>query len=415
MPGYKVRDPSLAALGRDSIRWAEERMPALVRLRGEFASTKPLKGFRVGACLHVTKETAVLMRTLLAGGAEISLCASNPLSTQDDVAAALAEEGVSVYAWRGESEEEYYDCIMRVLMDGPQITMDDGGDLTVLAHERQLADGILGGTEETTSGVHRIKALEAEGILKYPVIAVNDAFTKYLFDNRYGTGQSAIDGVIRATGILLAGKRLVVCGYGWCGWGIAQRARGMGAQVIVTEINPLRALEAVMDGFAVMPMEEAAKVGDVFITATGNIRVIRAEHMALMKSGAIMANAGHFDVEIDVKGLASISISKRRVRPNVDEYSLPDGRRLYLLAEGRLVNLAAAEGHPGEVMMMSFSNQALSVKYLIERAGALEPKVHRVPEELDERVARLSMECMGIRIDEPTEEQRDYMRRWERA
>ncbi|MEM2602466.1 MAG: adenosylhomocysteinase [Candidatus Bathyarchaeia archaeon] len=417
MTGYKVRDPSLAASGRDSIRWAEGLMPVLLKLRERFASSKPLKGIRIGACLHVTKETAVLVRTLLAGGADVSLCASNPLSTQDDVAAALAEEGVNVYAWRGESEEEYYDCIRMVLKDCPRITMDDGGDLTVLAHEEfgQLAGDILGGTEETTSGVHRIKALEADGILKYPVIAVNDAFTKYLFDNRYGTGQSAIDGIIRATGILLAGKRLVVCGYGWCGKGIAQRAKGMGAQVIVTEISPLRALEAVMDGFQVMPMEEAARIGDIFVTATGNIGVIRAEHMALMKSGAIMANAGHFDVEVDVKALASISISRRRVRPHVDEYLLRDGRKLYLLAEGRLVNLAAAEGHPGEVMMMSFSNQALSVEYLVKRGETLEPRVHRVPEELDEEVARLSIECMGIRIDEPTEEQRSYMKRWGRA
>jgi len=417
MPRYKVKDPSLAGLGRDSIGWAEGLMPVLSRIKERFLASKPLRGIRVGACLHVTKETAVLVRALMAGGAEVSLCASNPLSTQDEVAAALAEEGVNVYAWRGESEDEYYGCIRDVLGDDPRITMDDGGDLTVLAHKEpgHPAEGIMGGTEETTSGVHRIRALEADGVLRYPVIAVNDALTKYLFDNRYGTGQSAIDGIIRATGILLAGKRFVVCGYGWCGRGIANRARGMGAHVIVTEISPLRALEATMDGFQVMPMGEAAKVGDVFVTATGNINVIRTEHMALMKSGAMMANAGHFDVEVDVEGLASISTSKRRVRPQVDEYILPGGKRLYLLAEGRLVNLAAAEGHPGEVMMMSFSNQALSVEYLVERGGTLEPKVHRVPRELDEEVARLSIECMGVGIDEPTDEQRSYLKRWDLA
>lgn len=409
----KIRDPSLAERGRKNIRIAESRMPVLMSIRRRFEEEKPLEGIRISACLHVTKETAVLISTLKIGGAEIALTASNPLSTQDDVAAALVEEGIEVYAWRGETEQEYMDNIREALKLKPQITMDDGGDITVEAHKLGYAEGIIGGTEETTTGVIRIKAMENEGILKYPVIAVNNAKTKYLFDNRYGTGQSTIDGIMRATNILLAGKNIVVAGYGWCGRGIAMRARGMGANVIITEIDPLKALEAVMDGFIVLTMEKASEVGDIFITATGNINVIRKEHIMKMKNGAILANSGHFNVEINLRDLESISISKERIRENVDEYTLKDGKKIYLIAEGRLVNLAAAEGHPSEVMDMSFSNQALAVKYILENRGKLKPKIHEVPVEIDQIVAKLKLKSMGIEIDEPTKEQIDYMRRWE--
>lgn len=413
MGDYKVKDIGLAEKGRLLIEWAERRMPVLMRIRERFAEERPLEGWRIGCCLHVTKETAVLVRTLMAGGAEVYLAGSNPLSTQDEVAAALAEEGVHVYAWRGETVEEYYECIGEVIRASPQITMDDGADLTFKVHEAG-ARGVKGGTEETTTGVVRLRAMAEAGELKYPVIAVNDAYTKYLFDNRYGTGQSTIDGLLRATNILLAGKTVVVAGYGWCGRGIAMRARGMGANVVVTEVDPLRALEAVMDGFRVMPMREAAKIGDVFITATGDINVIRAEHMELMKDGAILANSGHFNVEICIPDLERLAVEKRRVRDYVDEYRLRDGRRLYLIAEGRLVNLAAAEGHPSEVMDMSFSNQALSVEYLTKVEG-LPPKVHRVPEEIDRLVAKLKLEAMGVEIDELTEEQRAYLMEWRRG
>ena len=428
---YKVKDLGLAKQGKLEIKWAEMRMPVLMRIRERFEKEKPLKGIKIAACLHVTKETAVLVRTLIAGGAEVALAPSNPLSTQDSVAAALALEGVHVFAWRGMSVKEYYEAIGNALRYDPDITMDDGADLITTLHE--LYNGttsenveialktaghipditkVKGGTEETTTGVNRIKAMEMEGVLKYPVIAVNDAYTKYLFDNRYGTGQSTIDGILRATNILLAGKVAVVAGYGWCGRGIAMRLKGMGARVIVTEVNPLRALEAVMDGFEVMPMKEAARIGDIFITATGNINVIRKEHLELMKDGAILANAGHFNVEISIPDLKALSVSERRIRPNVTEYKLKNGKRLYLLAEGRLVNLAAAEGHPSEVMDLSFSNQALSVEYLVKRGKELKPRVYRVPEEIDMEVARLKLDSMGIRIDELTEEQRKYLKSW---
>lgn len=412
---FKIKDLSLAENGRKTVEWAESRMPVLIKLRKEFSQEKPLEGWRIGACLHVTKETAVLVRTLRAGGAEVFLCASNPLSTQDDVAAALAEEGVNVYAWRGETTEEYYQCIEDVLAYRPRITVDDGADLVTTVHtkRRELLGHIIGGTEETTTGVVRLRAMAREGKLGYPIIAVNDAYTKYLFDNRYGTGQSTLDGILRATSVLLAGKRLVVAGYGWCGRGIALRARGMGANVIVVETNPLKALEALMDGFLVASMEEAASQGDIFITATGNIDVIRREHMEKMKDGAILANAGHFNVEISLKDLEELATSKRTLRPNVEEYKLGDGRRLYLLAEGRLVNLAAAEGHPPEVMMMSFANQALSIAYLAREGRNLKPQVYRVPEEIDRRVAELALETYGVKLEGLTEKQRKYLESWE--
>lgn len=414
MNEFEVRDLSLADQGRVQIEWAESRMPVLVEIKKIFEKRKPLDGIQIGACLHVTKETAVLIRVLKSGGARVALCGSNPLSTQDSVAAALAKENVNIYAWQGESTEEYYRCINNVLKHEPKITMDDGADLVTTLHtkESKLLSDIIGGTEETTTGVNRLKAMAESGDLKYPIIAVNDAYTKFLFDNRYGTGQSTIDGILRATSILLAGKKFVVVGYGWCGRGIAMRARGMGANVIVTEIDPLRALEAVMDGFTVMPISKAAEIGDIFVTATGDINVIRKEHMLKMKDGAILANSGHFNVEISLPDLESISVSKRGTRLNVKEYKLSDGRRLYLLAEGRLVNLVAAEGHPPEVMSMSFANQALSVKYLIEHGKQLKPKVFRVPEEIDRSIANLALKSMGFQIDELTEEQIKYLKGW---
>jgi adenosylhomocysteinase len=410
----KVKDPSLAGEGRLKIEWAEAHMPVLMELRRRYQDRKPLKGYRISAALHVTKETAVLIRTLRAWGAEVSLVPSNPLSTQDDVAAALADDGVAVRAWRGMNEQEYFEAIREAARSSPDIVVDDGADLHVTLHEEMpsVAKNVIGGNEETTTGVIRLKALEASGRLLYPVIAVNNALTKYLFDNRYGTGQSALDGVLRATNVLLAGKRLVVAGYGWVGRGIAIRARGMGARVIVTEVDPIRALEAVMDGFDVMSMDEAAPLGDIFITATGDKDVIRKEHMLKMKDGAILANAGHFNVEVSVTDLESVAKSKREIRPNTVEYTLPDGRRLYLLAEGRLVNLVAAEGHPSEVMDMSFANQALSVLYHVNNRGRLQPKVYDVPLEQDQEVARLKLRTMGINIDELTPEQQEYLRSW---
>ena len=413
MNEYKVKDIGLADEGELLIEWAEAHMPVLRQIRQRFERERPLEGVRIGACLHVTKETAVLVKTLEAGGAEVYLCASNPLSTQDEVAAALARAGTHVYAWRGETTEEYYWCIDRVIDHRPMLTMDDGADLVSTLHSKrtEALEGVKGGSEETTTGVIRLRAMAADGALRYPIIAVNDTYTKYLFDNRYGTGQSTIDGILRATAILLAGKTFVVCGYGWCSRGIAMRAKGMGANVIVTEVNPLRALEAVMDGFRVMPLIKAAPLGDIFVTATGDINVIDRRHMELMKDGAILANAGHFNVEINLKALEELSVSKRRIRPNLEEYRLRDGRRLYLLAEGRLVNLAAAEGHPSEVMDMSFANQALVAEYLWETDG-LEPKVYDVPREIDETVARLKLRGMGIEIDELTEEQRRYLKSW---
>ena len=414
MENFKVKDESLASKGTLQIEWASKHMPVLNQIKKRFSEEKPLKNVTVGACLHVTKETAVLIDALLAGGAEIALCGSNPLSTQDDVAAALAEKGVHVFAWRGQTTEEYYWCIERALDYRPTVTLDDGADLVSTIHSKrtEVLPNVKGGTEETTTGVLRLRAMEKTGALKYAIIAVNDAYTKYLFDNRYGTGQSTIDGILRATNILLAGKNFVVCGYGWCGRGVAMRAKGMGANVIITEVNPLRALEAVMDGFRVMPISEAAAIGDIFVTTTGDINVIRGEHMQKMKDGAILANSGHFNVEISIKDLEDLAVSRKTVRNNLEEFTLKTGRKIYLLAEGRLVNLAAAEGHPSEVMDMSFANQALSVEYLI-KAEKMPPKVYTVPREIDETVAKLKLEAMEIKIDVLTEEQKKYLTTWE--
>jgi adenosylhomocysteinase len=414
MKNFKIKDASLSSKGHLQIEWASKHMPVLNQIKERFQKEKPLKNLTLGACLHVTKETAVLVETFLAGGAKVALCGSNPLSTQDEVAAALAEKGVNVFAWRGQATEEYYWCIEKVIDTKPIITLDDGADLVGTIHNKrtEAITRIKGGTEETTTGVLRLRAMEKTGTLKYAIIAVNDAYTKYLFDNRYGTGQSTIDGILRATNILLAGKNFVVCGYGWCGRGIAMRAQGMGANVIITEVNPLRALEAVMNGFRIMPISEAAKIGDIFVTATGDISVIRKEHMQKMKDGAILANSGHFNVEINIKELEELAVSKRTIRPNLEEYTLKDGRKLYLLAEGRLVNLASAEGHPSEVMDMSFANQALCVEYLAKNEK-MPPKVYPVPREVDETVARLKLNAMKIKIDELTEEQKKYLATWE--
>jgi len=414
MEDFKVKDNSLAPKGNLQIEWASEHMPVLNQIKKRFSKEKPLKGLTLGACLHVTKETAVLVEAFLAGGAKVTLCGSNPLSTQDDVAAALAERGVCVFAWRGQTTEEYYQCVERVIDHNPVTTLDDGADLVGAIHSKrtEALSNIKGGTEETTTGVLRLRAMEKNGALKYAIIAVNDAYTKYLFDNRYGTGQSTIDGILRATNILLSGKNFVVCGYGWCGRGIAMRAHGMGANVIITEVNPLKALEAAMNGFRVMPIAEAAALGDIFVTTTGDISVIRKEHMQKMKDGAILANSGHFNVEINIKDLEELATSKRNIRLNLDEYKLTDGRKLYLLAEGRLVNLASAEGHPAEVMDMSFANQALCVEY-ISKNEKKPPKVYTVPKEIDETVSRLKLNAMKIKIDELTEEQKKYLATWE--
>ena len=413
MEEFQVKDKTLAPQGHLQIEWGSAHMPVLNQVRNRFKKEKPLKGLMLGACLHVTKETAVLVETLISGGAQVALCGSNPLSTQDDVAAALAEKGVHVFAQRGQTTEEYYQCIEKVLDYRPTITLDDGADLVGTLHSKRIEDlsNVKGGTEETTTGVIRLRAMEKAGSLKYPIIAVNDAYTKYLFDNRYGTGQSTIDGVIRATNTLIAGKTFVVGGYGWCSRGIAMRAQGMGAKVIVTEVKPLRALEAAMNGFRVMPMAEAALIGDIFVTATGDINVIRKEHLQKMKDGAIIANSGHFNVEISIKDLEKLSKSKRTIRPNLEEYTLEDGRKIHLLAEGRLVNLSAAEGHPSEVMDMSFANQALCAEYMAKNAE-LPPKVYTVPTEIDETIAKLKLECMGVTIDELTDEQKKYLAAW---
>ncbi len=415
MVEYRVKDLSLADQGRLKIEWAEHHMPVLMYFRRKYSESKPFKDLVIGATLHVTKETAVLVKALKDAGAEVYLSASNPLSTQDDVAAALVKYGINVFAWRGQSSDEYYWCLRWVAEVKPDIVLDDGADLHATLHKDypETASRLIGGTEETTTGVIRLKALEKDGLLKYPVIAVNNAFTKHLFDNRYGTGQSTFDGILRATNILIAGKVVVVAGYGWVGLGIALRARGLGARrVIVTEVDPIRALEAVFDGFEVMPMIEAAEVGDIFVTATGNKAVIRREHMERMKDGALLANAGHFNVEVWIPDLEALSVSKRVIRPNVTEYRLKDGRRLYLLAEGRLVNLVAAEGHPSEVMDMSFANQFMAVKYLYDNRGKLPPKVFNPPIEIDRRIAELKLETMGIKIDKLTPEQKKYLESW---
>jgi adenosylhomocysteinase len=412
---HDIKDMSLVKKGRQRIEWAETEMPALGRIRSRFAKERPLKGMRIAACLHVTTETAALMRTLVAGGAQVRLCASNPLSTQDDVAAALVEEQIPVFAVKGEDRDTYYRHIHQALDLRPHITMDDGADLvsTIHSDRKELLAEIIAGTEETTTGVIRLRAMARDGALRYPIIAVNDAKTKHLFDNRYGTGQSTIDGLLRATNLLLAGKTMVVCGYGSCGRGVAMRARGMGAHVVVTEVSPLPALEAMMEGYQVMPIALAARVGDVFITVTGNRSVLRKEHFEVMKDGAILANSGHFNVEIDLPALSDLAKSTREVREFVAEYQLGDGRRLYVLAEGRLLNLAAAEGHPAAVMDMSFANQALSAEYLAKQGKSLQPNVYTVPSDIDQTVARLKLEAMDVRIDELTPEQRKYLQSWE--
>jgi adenosylhomocysteinase len=410
-----VKSIELADQGKKRIEWANQSMPVLQIIRKEFIKNAPLKGVRISACLHVTTETANLAITLRDGGADVALCASNPLSTQDDVAASLVRDyGISVFAIKGEDNETYYQHILAALEHKPHITMDDGADLVTIAltKRQDLAEGIYAGTEETTTGVIRLRAMAAEGVLRYPIIAVNDALTKHMFDNRYGTGQSTIDGIIRCTNVLLAGSKFVVAGYGWCGKGLAMRGKGMGADVIVTEVDPTRALEAVMDGFRVMSMAEAARIGDVFVTVTGNKNVIRAEHLESMKNGAILANSGHFNVEIDIPALEKLASSKRQTRDFVTEYALKDGRKLNLLGEGRLINLAAAEGHPASVMDMSFANQALSVDYLVKNHSQMEKRVYSVPEELDKRVARMKLESMGIKLDRLTPEQEEYLASW---
>ena len=411
-----VRDLALARDGVNRIEWAEREMRVLRIIRERFAREKPLQGLRMSACLHVTTETANLAITLKEGGADLALCASNPLSTQDEVAAALVSEyGIPTYSIKGEDNETYYQHLSAVLDHQPQYTMDDGADLVSMLHRgrSELLPHVVGGTEETTTGVIRLNAMAADNALRYPIIAVNEAETKHFFDNRYGTGQSTLDGITRATNILWAGRRVVVGGYGWCGRGVASRARGMGAHVIVTEVNAVRALEAVMDGFTVMPGMEAAKVGEVFITVTGGIHTISGEHMAVMPDGAIIANSGHFNVEIDIPSLEAMSQSSREVRPYVEEYTTKDGRRLYLLGEGRLINLAAAEGHPSAVMDMSFANQALSVEYLVKNQGNMEPGVYVVPPATDQEVGRLKLESMGIRIDSLSADQQRYQESWE--
>ena len=412
-----VTDAGLAKQGRLKIEWAEKQMPVLRAIRARFEKDKPLRGARVAACLHVTSETANLMRTLVAGGAEVTLCASNPLSTQDDTAAALAVEyGIRTYARRGENKETYYRHIHQALDLKPQLTLDDGADLLTAVHtdRKDLLKGMWGGMEETTTGIQRLRAMAADGALRYPVLAVNDAQTKFLFDNRYGTGQSTVDGIIRATNVLFAGKTVVAAGYGWCGRGFAMRARGIGARVVVTEVNPIKALEAAMDGYEVMPMRQAATLGDIFCTLTGDINVISKEHFALLKDGAILANSGHFNVEIDLATLEKMAVDvKRQVRPNVDEFRMKDGRTIFVLAEGRLVNLAAAEGHPAAVMDMSFATQALGTEYMMKQQGKLAPKVHLVPVEVEDFVSTLKLASMGIEIDTLTPEQKKYITSWQ--
>lgn len=410
-----VKNLELADLGKRRIEWANQSMPVLQSIRKEFIKNQPLKGIRISACLHITTETANLGITLRDGGAEVVLCASNPLSTQDDVAASLVRDyNISVHAIKGEDNDTYYKHILSALDSKPHVTMDDGADLvsTALTKRQDILDGIIAGTEETTTGVIRLRAMAKDGALRYPIIAVNDALTKHMFDNRYGTGQSTMDGVIRCTNSLIAGSKFVIAGYGWCGRGLASRARGMGADVIITEIDPVKAIEAVMDGYRVMSMAEASKVGDIFVTVTGNKNVIGRDHFQNMKTGAVVANSGHFNVEIDIPTLEKMASSKRQTREFVDEYALRDGRKIYLLGEGRLINLAAAEGHPASVMDMSFANQALSCEYLVKNHKSLERKVYSVPEELDKKVARLKLESMGIKIDRLTPEQEEYLASW---
>ncbi len=410
---YKVKDIGLAPRGELLIEWARDHMPVLALIRKRFEIEKPLVGVKLGACLHATKETAVLIRTLEAGGAEVALCGSNPLSTHDDVVAALAATGTKVYAWREQSTEEYYWCVNKVIDQGPNITMDDGADLVNTLHSKRMEklSGVKAGSEETTTGVIRLRAMHKDGALKYPIVAVNDTPTKHMFDNRYGTGQSTIDGILRASSVMLAGKVFVVVGYGWCARGVATRARGMGSHVIVTEVDPTKALEAVMDGFQVMPLMDAAEVGDIFVTVTGDTKVIDEQHLKVMKDGAMLANSGHFNVEINIPALEKLSKGKRRMRPDLDEYQMKNGRKLYLLGEGRLVNLAAAEGHPSEVMDMSFADQALVAEW-IQKSKGLDVGVHDVPTEIDEMVASIKLQSMGVIIDKLTNEQMKYLTSW---
>jgi len=413
---YGIKDIDLANKGKDKIEWAEKQMPVLSIIRKRFDKEKPLKGIRISACLHVTTETANLARTLKEGGAEVYLCASNPLSTQDDVAASLVKDfGIPVFAIKGVDKDIYYQHIKKVLDYKPNITMDDGADLvsTIHSKKKELIGDIIAGTEETTTGVIRLRSMEKDKALKFPIIAVNDAQTKYLFDNRYGTGQSTIDGLLRATNILIAGKIFVICGYGWCARGLAMRANGMGAQVIITEVDPMKALEAVMDGYQVMPIKEAAKIGDIFITLTGDINVISVEEFPLMKDGTILANSGHFNVEINIEALKDLAVHRKNIREYIEEYTLKDGKKINLLAEGRLLNLSAAEGHPASVMDMSFANQALSAEYLVKEGENLQKKVYCVPEVIDKDIARLKLETMGIKIDRLTEEQERYLSSWQ--
>ncbi len=413
---FEVKDLGQAALGKTRIEWADAQMPVLRSIRERFVKEQPLKGLRLAACLHVTSETANLARTLAAGGADVRLCASNPLSTQDDVAAALVDVyGISTFAIKGEDNDTYYKHILATIAFGPHMTMDDGADLVSVLHskKRDLMTNVFAGTEETTTGVVRLTSMANDGVLAYPIVAVNDAMTKHFFDNRYGTGQSTLDGIIRATNLLIAGSRVVVVGYGWCGRGVAQRAAGLGAHVIVTEIEPVKAIEAVMDGYSVMPMQEAAKLGDIFITLTGNKHVLRREHFEVMKDGAVIANSGHFNVEIDIPALDALSGNKKeRLRADVDQYRLKNGRRINLLGEGRLINLAAAEGHPAAVMDMSFANQALSAEYLVREGKTLAKKVHTVPLVIDREIARLKLASMGVTIDTLTSEQTAYLASW---
>jgi adenosylhomocysteinase len=413
---FDVKDLSLADQGRLRVRWAAQEMPVLRLIRERFEQEKPLEGMKLSGCLHITTETANLAQTLAAGGADLALCASNPLSTQDDVAASLVvNDEIPVYAVKGEDNETYYRHIRAALDHRPQVSIDDGADLVSTLHKERtdLIDDVIGGTEETTTGVVRLRAMARDGVLRYPIIAVNDALTKHFFDNRYGTGQSTIDGILRATNILLAGKNLVVAGYGWCGRGIAMRARGMGASVVVTEVDPLKALEAVMDGFRVMPMLEAARIGDILVTATGDINVIDRHDFEVLKDGAILANSGHFNVEVNIPALAEMAVEVRQPRPGVDQYIMADGRKLSVLGEGRLVNLAMAEGHPASVMDMSFANQALGIEYLVKEASTLEKRVYPVPEEIDRAIARLKLSAMDLEIDALTPEQEKYLTSWE--
>ena len=413
---YDIKDIKLAKTGRLRIEWAERNMPVLRLIRARFKREKPLKGVKISACLHVTTETANLMYTLVAGGAEVTLCASNPLSTQDDVAASLVKDlGIPVFSIKGESNQVYYKHILSALETQPHITIDDGADLVSTLHSqrKKLITGVIGGTEETTTGVVRLRSMERHGVLKYPLISVNDSKTKYFFDNRYGTGQSTVDGILRATNVLLAGSKVVAAGYGWCGRGFATKAKGMGADVIITEVDPLKAIEAVMDGFRVLPMTQAAKVGDVFCTLTGDINVIRAEHFKAMKDNAVVCNSGHFNVEIDIPALEKMAKRKRQIRSSVTEYTLPGGKRINLLAEGRLINLSAAEGHPACVMDMSFANQALSSEYLVNHGKELENRVYVVPENIDSEIARLKLKSLGVKIDHLTPEQKEYLAGWE--